>query len=254
MNKPEKMELGKVLNEISGIAYDSATNTILAISDSKAKIFELHLKKQKLKDLTDKIVEPDSDLEDIVKVGSSAYVLSSKGIIYEVPLDRKDSLGVKAYPFWSTEQNDFETIYYDPSAGGLIMLCKTCASDKGKQMRSAYRFDLVKHQFDSAAYYTINTADVKKLVQNDDAKFDPSAAAIHPVNKRLYILSSASNLLVIADNRGKVIEGYNLNPDNFPQAEGIAFAPNGDMYISNEAKYGKATLQIFPLQTNSKNK
>src|SRR5215212_11214410 len=107
MNKPEKMELGKVLNEISGIAYDSANNTILAISDSKAKIFELHPKKQKLKDLTDKIVEPDSDLEDIVKVGSSAYVLSSKGIIYEVPLDRKDSVGVKAYPFWSKEQNDF---------------------------------------------------------------------------------------------------------------------------------------------------
>src|SRR5215216_5945915 len=71
MGKPNKMELGKVLNEISGIAYDSANKKLLAISDSKAKVFELHLEKHKLKDLTDKVVEADADLEDIVKVGSS---------------------------------------------------------------------------------------------------------------------------------------------------------------------------------------
>ena len=254
LGKPQKMELGKVLNEISGIAYDSANNNILAISDSKAKIFELHVAKHKLKDLTDKIVEPDSDLEDIAKVGSSLFVLSSKGIIYEVSMDKKDSTGVKAYPFWSQDQNDFEALYYDPSANGLIMICKTCVSDKGKKIRSAYRFDLGSHAWDSSAFYTISTAEVKKLIVDSDVEFDPSAAAIHPKNKRLYVLSSAGNLLVVADTRGKVIEGYQLNPDEFPQAEGIAFAPNGDMYISNEGKYGKPTLQIFTFQESARNK
>jgi uncharacterized protein YjiK len=58
---------------------------------------------------------------------------------------------------------------------------------------------------------------------------------------------------VVADNKGQPIEAYNLNPDEFPQAEGIAFAPNGDMYISNEGKFGgKATLQIFPYQNKKK--
>ncbi|MFL5810238.1 MAG: SdiA-regulated domain-containing protein [Flavisolibacter sp.] len=254
LGKPQKMELGKVLNEISGIAYDSDKKVILAISDSKAKVFEIHVEKHKLKDLTDKIVEPDADLEDLVKVGSSVFVLSSKGIIYEVSVDKKDSSGVKSYPFWSHDQNDFETLYYDPGADGLVMMCKTCESDKGKKLRSAYRFDLASHTWDSSAYYTISTEDVKKLVKNVDAKFDPSAAAIHPLNKRLYILSSAGNLLVVTDTRGKVIEGYSLNPDEFPQAEGIAFAPNGDMYVSNEGKYGKPTLQIFTFHDSGKNK
>jgi len=125
------------------------------------------------------------------------------------------------------------------------MVCKKCPIDKGKDLRSAYRFDLNKKQFDPSPFYTFSTAEVKNILKDDNAKFDPSAADIHPINKRLYILSSAGNLLVIADTRGKIIEAYNLNPDQFPQAEGIAFAPNGDMFIVNEGKFGAPTLQQF---------
>jgi uncharacterized protein YjiK len=38
----------------------------------------------------------------------------------------------------------------------------------------------------------------------------------------------------------------------YPQAEGIAFAPNGDLYISNEAKLGKPTLLYIPYKPSGK--
>jgi uncharacterized protein YjiK len=250
MNKPVKENLGKVLNEISGICFNNDDNTLLAISDSKEKVFQINVDKQKLKDYTDKVVGPNTDLEDIVKVDSTVYLLSSKGVIYEIP-KAKDT--VRTYTFHSDDKNDFETLYYDPSVQSLIMVCKECPSDKGKGMRSAYRFDLSKKQFDPSAFFTFSTEDVKKLLNDDNAKFDPSAACIHPVNKRLYVLSSAGNLLVITDTRGKIIEAYQLNEEQFPQAEGIAFAPNGNMFISNEGKYAAPTLQMFKYQ-NGKNK
>lgn len=254
LSKPQKFELGKVLNEISGISYNYNDSSLLAISDSKKRIFEVGLKRQRLRDYTKDIVPADQDLEDIVNLEKAIYLLSSKGLIYEIPLDDNDTASLNSYQFPSTGKNDFETLYYDSSANGLIMLCKSCASDKGHQRRSAFRFDLNTKQFDTTEFYSVNTQDVKALLKNEDVKFDPSAACIQPVEKRLFVLSSAGNLLVVMDLRGKPLEAYNLNPDDHPQAEGIAFAPNGDMYISNEGKYGKPTLQIFKYHQNGKKK
>jgi uncharacterized protein YjiK len=252
LKKPQKMELGKVLNEISGLTWYPENNALLAISDSKEKVFEINIEKRKLKDFTDRIVGPQNDLEDLVRVDSTLYLLSSKGIIYEVPRDKRAE-NVRAYTFPSDQVNDFETLYFDPSVNSLVMVCKTCAFEKDKDAHSAFRFDLTKRAFDSSAFYIIDDNEVKKMVKDDKAKFKPSAAAIHPLNKKLYILSSAGNLLVITDTRGQVLEAYNLNPDEFPQAEGIAFAPTGDMYISNEGKYGgRANLDIFPFQQGKK--
>jgi hypothetical protein len=247
LSQPEKMLLGKALNEISGICF-AQKSTLLAVSDSKEKIFEIHLVSRKLKDHTGSIVEKDADLEDIVQVDSSIYVLESKGVLVERKEGSSDTAEGTNYTVPLSGKNDSETVYYDPSVNGLVVLCKTCAYEKGTGIRTAFRFDLSTKTFDSTAFYTIDKGEVRRQLKNSDAKFDPSAAAIHPLNKRLYILSSAGNLLVITDTRGKVIEAYELNPDEFPQAEGIAFAPNGDMYISNEGKYGSPTLLRFAYQ------
>ncbi|HVF82359.1 MAG TPA: SdiA-regulated domain-containing protein [Flavisolibacter sp.] len=252
MDKPQRMELGKALNEISGIYFKNDDSSLLAVADSKEKIFQINLKTKKLKDYTEKVVASDSDLEDIVKVDTAIFLLSSKGVLFEVPEKATDTSGVKIYDSGVSGSNDFETLYYDPSANGLIMLCKTCGREKGTGVRTAFRFDLRTRSFDSSALFTISRGEIKTLLKNADAKFEPSAAAIHPVNKRLYILSSAGHLLVITDTRGQVAEAYDLNPDIFPQAEGIAFAPNGDMYITNEGKYGKPTLLLFRYQQKGK--
>ena len=253
IKKPVKSELGKDLNEISGLTYDPEDTSLLAISDSKRKVYQIDLKHLKLRDYSEKIYA-QSDFEDLVKLDTTVYVLISNGTTLQMPLHVKDTTHTIAYPFWSDGKNDFETLYYDPSLKSLVMICKSCEADKGTQARSAYRFDLAGKQFDSSALYTISTKDVKAVVKNDDADFKPSAAAIHPVDKRLYILSSAGQLLVITDTKGKVLEGYNLNPDVYPQAEGIVFAPNGTMYISNEGKYGKPTLLMFPYRRKAAGK
>lgn len=254
LNRPRQMQLGKVLNEISGLSFDKQNRSLLTIADDKEKIIAIDLKNQKLKDVSGNVVAKGSDLEDLVLMDTSIYLLLGRGILKEVPIGARDSSRVQTFVLPLSGENDFETAYYDSSAHGIIVMCKRCEHEKGQDIRTAYRFDLRTKTFDSTAFFTVNKEAVRELVKDAKAKFDPSAAIIHPINKQLYVLSSAGNLLVICDTRGKVLKAYNLNPDLYPQPEGIAFAPNGDMFISNEAKLGKPTLLYFPYRNTAKKK
>ena len=86
---------------------------------------------------------------------------------------------------------------------------------------------------------------IKKILNDDKAEFKPSAAGINPVNGKLYIVASVGKLLVIADKNGKVEQAIRLDPVMYNQPEGMTFAPNGDLYISNEGGEGIATILKF---------
>jgi uncharacterized protein YjiK len=250
MPRPKKMILDKKLNETSGLCYLQNENAMLSIADNKQKIYRI-TQDGEVSHYFDDDIGPQEDYEDVVNVDASVYVLISNGTIVEVK-PYGDKLQVNNYPFWSTEKNDFETLYYDPERKSLIMLCKSCAVDKGANRSTAYRFDLAGKQFDTTAYYTISIKAVQNSLKDGKVDFKPSAAAIHPLEKRLYILASAGNLLVVTNLKGNVEEVFRLNPTLYPQAEGIAFAPNGDMYVTNEAKLGKPTLLYIPYKRSGK--
>lgn len=254
LDKPQIIELNRVLSEISGLAFNRENGSLLAISDSKQQVFELDVRKNKIRDYTGNVVPTDSDIEDIAKVDTTLYLLESKGAIVEVREHAKDTAGVKTYTLNLPGSNNFETIYQDPNNKGLVLLCKTCANEASTGEKKAYRFDLKTKTFDSSVYYSINFDNLRAMLHNSFTKFNPSAAAVHPFNKRLYILSAVSNLLVVADTSGEIIEAYELDKDLFPKAEGIAFANNGDMFISNEAKFGRPTLLRFVYQPSEKKK
>ena len=239
--KPHRLFLDKKVNETSGLFFLPGDSAMLTIADDKKKIYQITPTGDVADYLGQDFATQQEDFEEVVQVDETVYALVSNGTI--MAIRKTDSgLHVTNYPFWSTEKNDFETLYYDPAAKGLIMVCKLCASEKGKGVRTAFRFSLDSLQFDNQPYYTMSEKDVQDILKDGRVEFKPSAAAIHPIEKRLYILSSAGLLLVIADTKGKVQEAYRLKPNFYPQAEGIAFASNGDMFVTNEAKYGKPSL------------
>lgn len=245
--RPHKMILEKKLNEISGLYYLPDENAFLAIADNKQKVYRVTVD-GKVSNYFEEDFAEQEDFEDVVKVDSTVYVLVSDGSI--IAIQQNDSgLLTTRHPFPttdSTNKNDFETLYFDSVAKGLILICKECEIEKGKNERTAYRFDLTTQQFDPTPFYTTSTRSVADRLKDGKISFNPSSAAFNPIDKHLYILSSAGHLLILTDGKGKVQEVFRLNPTLYPQAEGIAFASNGDMYITNEAKLGKPTLLRIP--------
>lgn len=232
------------IKEISGIVWDNHNDEFIAHNDEKGVIYYLDKSTAGIKKEF-QFNAGKSDYEDIAMVGNYVYVLKSDGTLFKIATDSSgkqtaselDKLGI-------ADKVDFETLYYDADRRALVLLCKNCEADDKKTI-SAYAYYTDSVGFDNKPLYTIDAAKIKELTPRGTSKFQPSAARIHPVLKKLFIISSASNQLVIADTDGNVESVYMLAQKIFPQPEGLTFKSNGDMFISNEGVTTKATLLTF---------
>ncbi|HEV8273550.1 MAG TPA: SdiA-regulated domain-containing protein [Chitinophagaceae bacterium] len=239
-----RMKLDLKIKEISGVVWDNHKDEFIAHNDEKGTIF--YLDKNNAGIIKEfQFSTSKGDYEDIAIAKNDIYVLRSDGMLYKIVTDSAGSQ--KSFDLGKIEssgQVDFETLYYDPERNALIMLCKNCAGDD-KKLVSAYAYYPDSIGFVNKPIYSIDVAKVKELSPRETSRFQPSAARIHPVLKKLFILSSASNQLVIADMDGNVEGVYMLSRKLFPQAEGLTFKSNGEMFISNEGVGAKAELLKF---------
>jgi uncharacterized protein YjiK len=90
----------------------------------------------------------------------------------------------------------------------------------------------------------------RKIIEalDDDVSFRPSAVAIHPITHHVYLLASVGKMLIAMDWQGKFLHIHHLDSHLFKQPEGMCFAPDGTLFIANEAKGGKANVLSFAYQ------
>ncbi len=232
------------LIEISGM-YLLADGKIAAINDEEGKIFLIDSSDG---DFKVRKFGKKRDYEDIVQLDTFYFVLESNGNIHRVPVSTKHV--EEEYEFFRKKKIEFESLYIDKDNHKLILLSKEQReTNKGIL---AYSFDPVTLTYSDTPVYIIRWKEIRTLLKNSNAEFKPSAAAIHPVLNKLFIVASVGKALLITDLDGHAEAAYHLNPDQFQQPEGITFAPNGDMFISNEGANGKATILRFPYRPDKK--
>jgi uncharacterized protein YjiK len=249
LNSPYRIKLGDQLGEISGVSFYPKDSSVFAISDESGSLYKIHLNKKMLT-LRWKF-DQTHDFEDVVFHDSTFYVLESNGNIQSLRFSIKGDTIFKRksiFPAKNSKRNEFESLYYDEGSKGLIMICKDCEADE-KNSVSAWNFNLESDTYTPSAF-SINGVQIAKKTRQENLKFEPSAAAVNPVTKDVWILSSVNQLLIVTDILGNTKAVYTLTPSIFKQPEGITFTPWGDLLISNEAndKYETSTLLIFKPQ------
>ena len=80
--------------------------------------------------------------------------------------------------------------------------------------------------------------------------FKPSALAVHPITGELFVLSSVLKVLVVLAEDGSITAVLPLDGELLEQPEGMAFLPNGDLFISSEGVKKKARLLRFNYDAN----
>ena len=210
--------------------------------------------------LRDDRFDKDGDYEGIEFVNGQMYVLRSDGDIFAVDGWPPESKDAKKYETILSTKYDTEGLAYDPTTNSLLVVCKEFAGDGLTNHKAIYRFDLATNEMNPKPAYVIDLNTIANLIPEnplnrairrlaapltDMSGFKPAAIAVHPITNDLFIISSVRKLL-ISLNRDNTVKAVWPLPDKlFRQPEGLAFLPNGDLFISNEGGKGKATLLRF---------
>lgn len=251
------------LLEISGISW-YGDNKIACIQDEQGIIYMFDTSEGRV--IGSYKFGKNGDYEDIAVFNDTAWILSSKGIIYKVTDFTDEKLKVTSYSTLLSTKNDPEGLAYDLINNSLLIACKNQSSIKGQEklpgFKAIYRFrttdnslienpefmiDLEQfNDYEETRYFKkVSIKLAKKLNLVDNAGFQPSGLAIHPFNDEIYVISATPGMLIVMDRSGDVRNILPLDKRIFKQPEGICFSPEGDLYISNEGNNGRGNILKF---------
>jgi uncharacterized protein YjiK len=228
----QKWELPKELEEVSGIAW-IRDSLVAAVQDEDGIIFIYDLAGSRV--IREISFGEKGDYEGISLVDSTAYVLRSDGVLFEVEYFLKPNPRTTKIETGIQKNLDAEGLCYDPSGNRLLIAVK---DHTGENFKPVYAFNLATKKLEKEPALRINFDDPVFLIldqRRNHKLMRPSEINIHPLTGEYYILEGVIPKLLILDSQGNSRQLHVLDREQFPQAEGLTFSPNGDLYISNES-------------------
>ena len=260
-SKPQlNIILPEILHEISGITVIDST-TVACIQDENGILFLYDIAHNKIKQqLTFGI---NGDYEGITKVKNTIYILRSDGVLFEIKDFHSKKINVKTYATQIPAINN-EGLCYDASNNRLLIGSKGKINKDPlfKDQRFIYEFNLKTQVLNQTPVFSFNINDINisaklkgvnfKKKKNKKGhlveigfKLNTSEIALHPITKKLYVLSAVDHCLFVFNTNGELEDIEQLNPIVFNKSEGLSFFPNGDILITNEGQAHQPTLLRF---------
>lgn len=229
-------KLPDALEEVSGIAFLDR-NRIACVQDELGKVFIYNIESEKIEEEVH--FSGNGDYEGIAVVKEVLYVVKSNGSIYEIQNYSEEKPQIKEYPTRLSRNNDVEGLFYDEKKNRLLLAIKE-KDPQAKDYKGIYAFDLEQKKLLKAPAYKVRfegKAFEKSDKEDIQSIFMPSEVALNSAGE-VFLLEAESPQLLVLDASGKTKSLHELDEDDFPQPEGLAFDPAGNLYISSEGKPG----------------
>lgn len=238
-------EMPDLLKEISGLALGS-NNKVYCVQDEIGSIFEYELKKQEI--IKSHRFTDIGDFEDVAINKNTLYVLRSDGNIFVYDVKNKTKTSQSMLQINSL---NIEGICHNE--GYIYIACKDALVNQHETKRMVYRVNANKLN-NIEPYLEINADDLSKFLASNypetgisNIHFNPSAIAIHPVTKEIYVLSATDRFIAIYKEK-QLKNVIPLVPEIYYKPEGLSFYENGDLLISSEGDkkgFVKGTINLL---------
>lgn len=251
--------LPTALIEVSGLTLLDSLH-LGAIQDENGTLYVL--------DARSGIVEREvafgqnGDYEGVERMNDIIYILRSDGALFTIQSWESTRPRSRALATKLPGGCDAEGLASDAANDRLLIACKGSTDAGGEHIRQIYAFDLPAQTLNPHPTHLLSA---RRIAQSPDydrmldrvlrdltapftdlSGFTPSAMAVEPQSGHLLVVSSSQKALVVLDTSGLVVDLWHLPERLFPQPEGIAVAPDGTLYVSNEGSGGApATILVF---------
>ena len=262
LNHPDATHvLARSLDEISGLSASSEPDNLWAIHDERSTLFRISATDGSV--LHEINFGKHGDYEAVEEVGDRVYIARSDGVL--VVVDPKG--GVPTRLNFETRLGldcDLEGMAHEAQKKRLLLSCKNESrkSSKTNKAFEIYAMGLDSKELAKDPVYVLTEEQIDAYLaahpEREEFKrlkgksFAPSGLAVHPRTGEIYVASTRGNMVVVLDPKGALVRVDWLDPAVHPQPEGIAFRPDGTLFISSEAHGKRALLHVFKFHPEGK--
>ena len=249
LEKPaRRFKLPKQWREISGLTM-LGENRLLAHDDERGVVFEIDYRDGSIVKafaLSDQLDPVADDFEGIAAAEGRVYLVSSSGRLYEF-VEGTDGETV-LYNLYTTgigQDHEIEGLAYDPDQRVLLLISKNPKNPGQTGLVAICRWSLDTKQLVEDGPILIPAIALSSRI--DSKQFQPSGIERHPVSGNYFVVAARQGAIVEITPRGQVLAVADLAADRHPQTEGIAFASDNTLILSDEGVSKRATLTFYPV-------
>jgi uncharacterized protein YjiK len=237
-------ELPKALQEISGLAVDSA-GRIFAHDDEQAIIYQLDPATHRVfKRFSFGLPALRGDFEAIAIVGRQVILTTSDGVLYA----GREGRDGESVPYVSQATGigrdcEVEGMAYESAGRALLFACKEPRIRALAGHLAVLRWSLDRKALDPRPWIFLRLSGITRELKGQG--FHPSELARVPGSDHYLVLSGREHAIAEITPAGAVVAVAHLRRRNHRQAEGLAFAPDGALLISDEDAGRHGTVTVY---------
>ena len=237
-------ELPKALQEISGLAVGSA-GRIFAHDDEQAIIYQLDPATHRVvKHFSFGLPALRGDFEAIAIVGRQVILTTSDGVLYA----GREGRDGEAVPYVTQATGigrdcEVEGMVYESAGRALLFACKEPRVRTLAGHLAVLRWSLDRKALDPQPWIFLRLSGISRELKGQG--FHPSELVRVPGSDHYLVLSGREHAIAEITPAGAVVAVAHLRRGDHRQAEGLAFAPDGALLISDEGAGRHGTITVY---------
>ena len=240
----DRWELPKALQEISGLAFDSA-GRLFAHDDEQAVVYQLDPASHRvLKRFSFGRPAVPGDFEAIAVVGGQVILATSDGVLYA----GREGRDGESVPYVTQTTGvgracETEGLLYQPADRALLFVCKQARIRALSGRLAVLRWSLDRKTLDPRPLIAVALPEITRELKGSG--FHPSELSRDPASGHYLVLAAREHAIVELTPSGRLVAVSRLRRGDHRQAEGLAVDADGALLVADEGVNRRGTLTVY---------